>query len=252
MNFENIGLTIAKVENKNNKTEKFISVENDKSKVKHYFEEYKCLNGEVIHQIPVKQLERDVGYISGKSGSGKSTYVSTYVDQFHKMFPKRPIFLFSFFPEDKNLKQKYIKRIKLDDKFVSTELFIEDFENSLIIFDDIDTIKNLAIKKKLKGINDTILECGRHHNITYLYTSHLTNKSNETRTILNESGSLTIFPKMMMTKAFKYLLGEYFGLSKAQIKMIYNLPSRAITIHKTYPHVVTYEKGAFVLHADLE
>jgi len=251
MNLENIGLSVAKVINENNKTEKIISVEDDKEKVSNYFEEYKCLKGETMQQIPVKQRQRDVLFISGASGSGKSTFSRFYIEQYHKMYKKRPVYVFSYFQEDPSLDSlKYLKRIPLDSKFVSTSLELEDFKQSLCLFDDIDCVRSKPIRDKLLNILHSLLELARHVECTVLYLSHLSTKGHETRTILNECGSCTIFPKNMNSRAFKYLLESYFGMDKHQIKRIKQLKSRAVTIVKTYPNIVIYSGGCYVLKCD--
>lgn len=251
MNFEGVGLSIAKVINENNKTEKILSVEDDEEKVKDYFKEYKCLKGEKVQQIPIKERSRDVLFVSGQSGSGKSTYSRKYIEQFHKMYKKRPVYVFSYFQEDPSLDSlKYLKRIPLNDEFASTQLSLEDFRDSLCLFDDIDCVKQKKIRDKLFNILHSLLELARHVNCTVIYLSHLSTKGHETRTILNECISSTIFPKNMNARGFKYLLESYFGLDKKQIKRIKQLKSRAVTIVKTYPNVVIYEGGAYVLECD--
>jgi Cdc6-like AAA superfamily ATPase len=251
MNLENIGLSIAKIINKNSKIDKIISVEDDKSKVNNYFEEYKCKNGEHIQLIPTKERERNVRFITGQSGSGKSTSARKYIEEYHKLYKKRPIYLFSYFDSDKSLDAcKYIKRIKLDDSFVNTSFHVSDFQDSLIIFDDIDCIKNKALKNKLVHILGSLLELGRHHNVEVIYCSHVATKGNETQCILNETTCLTIYPKVMSSRSLKYLLESYFGLDKSQIRKIKMLNSRAVSIVKTYPNIIIYEGGAYVLKTD--
>lgn len=252
MNFEEIGLDIAKVINTNNNKEKILSVESDEDTVKNYFDEYKCLKGEYVQLIPIKQKERGVHFISGQSGSGKSFFSRKYIEQYHKLYKKRPIYIFSYFNEDPSLDSlKYLKRIPLDNKFIETELTLDDFKNSLILFDDIDCIRNKSIKNKLFGILHSLLELGRHCNCEVLYLSHIATKGIETKCILNEATSITIFPKVMSARAFKYLLESYFGLDKNQIKHIKQLKSRAVTILKTYPNIVLYEGGAYILQTEL-
>lgn len=250
MNFEEIGLGIAKVINTNNNKEKIISVEDNEKKVKDYFKEYICKEGEYIQQTPIKQRERSCLYITGMCGSGKTTYSKKYIDQYKKMYKKREVYVFSFFTEDKSLGNK-VTRIKLDDEFVDTELTLEDMANSLVLFDDIDTIKNKYISNKLKHILNTLLECGRHHNIEVIYISHQPNKGFETKCILNECTSITIFPKVMSSKTFKYLLECYFGFDKNQMKQLKALNSRWVTICKTYPNIILYEGGCYVLEIDI-
>ena len=45
----------------------------------------------------------------------------------------------------------------------------------------------------------------------------------------------------MSGKSSKYLLDQYFGLDKDQIKKIKHMKSRAITIMKTYPMILVSE-----------
>lgn len=250
MNFENVGLGIIKVINTNNKTEKIISLEDDESKVDKYFKEYKCKPGEYLQQIPIKQKERSCLYVTGMSGSGKTTYSKKYIDQYKKMYKKREVYVFSFFAEDKSLGDK-VTRIKLDDKFLNTTLHLEDMANSLVLFDDIDTIRNKPLKNKLKHILHTLLECGRHHNIEVIYISHQANKAHETKCILNECTSITVFPKVMSSKTFQYLMSSYFGFDKEQMKRLKSLPSRWVCIMKTYPNIVMYQGGCYVSEVEL-
>ena len=251
MNFQNIGIDIAKVINKNNNTDKIISVEDSINKVgkENYFKEYKCKEGEKIQQIPSKNRERSCLYVTGMSGSGKTTYSKAYIDEYKKMFKKREVYVFSYFAEDKSLGNK-VKRVNLD-KLADTPLELEDMADSLVLFDDIDTIRQKSLRDRLKGILHCLLELGRHHNIEVIYISHQANKSAETKCILNEATSITIFPKVMSSKTFKYLLENYYGLDKKQMIRIKSLPSRWVTITKTYPNILLYEGGAYVLEAEL-
>jgi len=252
MNFENIGQEFAKVINSNSEKEKILSVESDPQKVKDYFEEYKCLKGETIQQIPIKQRERSVLFVSGMSGSGKSFFSARFISEYHKMYKKRPIYVFSYFQKDPSLDSlKYLKRIPLNDKFINIELSLDDFQDSLVLMDDIDTIRNKAIKNKLYRILHSLLELGRHNNCEVLYLSHIATKGHETKCILNECTSVTVFPTNMSSRSFSYLLGSYFGMSKDQMKRIRQLKSRAVTILKSYPNIVIFEGGCYVLKVDL-
>ena len=76
--------------------------------------EFKTKGDVVIQQIPDKNTERSVLYVTGMSGSGKSVYSKAYIEQYHKMYPKNEVFIFSSLAEDATLdKLKYMKRIKI-------------------------------------------------------------------------------------------------------------------------------------------
>jgi hypothetical protein len=207
-------------------------------------------DNEIVQQIPNSKKQRNVYYISGQSGSGKSYFTNQITTEYNSMYPKHKIYLFSLLTEDKSITNKSIKRIKLNENFLSVALTLEDLKNCLIIYDDVDTIKNKPIKNKLFHLLDTILQCGRHSSTSVIYCSHLPCNGNDTKIILAECNSLTIFPSTMGNRNLRYLLSEYFGLDKKEVDRVKKLHSRHITIVRSYPMVLLHEKGAYVLNAD--
>ena len=212
--------------------------------------EYKCKGDLTIQQIPDKNTERSVLYITGQSGSGKSFYTKNYIVEYHKMYPKNEVYIFSSLADDPTLdKLKYTKRIKIKEQpFLNAELDIGDFAKSLCIFDDCDVISNKEIKSKVYLLLNKFLETGRHANISVIFTSHNATMGLDTKRILNECHSITLFPKNLGGKTSKYLLDGYVGMDKDQIKKLKKVTSRWVTILKTYPQMVISEKEAYVLN----
>jgi len=126
----------------------------------------------------------------------------------------------------------------------------EDFKDSLVIFDDTDCLINKNVKNKIDGILNSVLETGRHFNVEVIYTSHLACNGKDTRRILNECKSVTIFPSGLGGKSMKYLLDNYFGLDKDQIKKIKKLQSRWVTIQKGFPMSVISDKECYILNVE--
>ena len=58
-----------------------------------------------------------------------------------------------------------------------------------------------------------VLEIGRHYSITAVVTAHLPSNGHETRRILNESSSVTIFPHSASGK-IKDMLRNHVGLDR--------------------------------------
>ena len=83
---------------------------------------------------------------------------------------------------------------------------------------------------------------GRHYNISIIFTSHIICNGLETKGILNEAHSITIFPNNMGNRSLKYVLDSYLGLDKRQIEKIKNFDSRWMTIIRTYPQSLLTEK----------
>jgi hypothetical protein len=250
MNFEEVGVIIAKLKNDNNvKLDKIISVESDKSKVKESFNDLKIDNTfERFQQIPGSR-ERDILYICGASGSGKTTYASRYIEEYKKKYKNNGIYLFSSVDKDATLdKIKGLKRIKLNETFLNSDIPKDVFNDTLIIFDDCDVISNKQLKNKVDAISNMLLETGRHMHTTILYTNHIANDRNKTKKILNEMHSLTFF-KNLGSSQLNYLLNSSFGFSKKEINNIrknFN-DSRWCTIFKTFPFVCMFEKSIYIV-----
>ena len=252
MNFEK-GKIIATIKDCEN--EKKRSKKNDNKnlyvddKANNSIDHYECDYNETIQQIPDKETERSILSITGPSGSGKSYYTKNYILEYKKMFSKNNIYVFSSLDSDETLdKIPKIKRIKFTDKFLSYDFKIIDFKDSLVIFDDVDAETNKLKKIKIFAILTMILNTGRHVRCSVVYTSHLSCAGNETKLILSECHSVTIFVKNMGNRSLKYLLDSYFGLDKHQIDYVKKINSRWVTLVKTYPSILISEKEAIVLN----
>ena len=241
LNFDDVGKMVAMV----GKRTLYLS---DKP-VEDGVNELKTKGDFTIQHIPDRNTERSVLYITGQSGSGKSFYTKNYIEQYRKMFPKNEVFMFSSLADDPTLdKFKFMKRIKIKEQpFLNSELETGDFAKSLCIFDDCDVISNKEIKGKVFRLLNAFLETGRHFGISVIYTSHNATMGLDTKRILNECHSITLFPLNLGGKTSKYLLDGYVGLDKAQIKKLKSVNSRWVTILKTYPQVCLSEKEAWVI-----
>lgn len=93
-----------------------------------------------------------------------------------------------------------------------------------------------------------MLRLGRHENISVAYLGHELYASHELKNILNESHSITWFPKFLNFKKSKYLTENYFGLSKEQIARIHNIKnSRSVTYLKGSDKLILTEHEIFIL-----
>ena len=253
MNFEKIGAPIAILQNSKDQSKtKILYVNSDKEDVVNYLKEYRAPSKEqTFQQIPNITTERQILYVTGASGSGKSYFTKAFTDQYKKIYPKREVYLFSSISDDSSIdKVKNLKRIKLTPEFLMDEINAQDFKDSLVIFDDTDCITDKKMKLKITGILNSILETGRHFNVSCIYTSHVACDGRETKRILNEAHSITIFPHGLGGRSLKYLLDSYLGLDKEQIKRIKKLQSRWVSILKTFPMVILSEREAFVLNIE--
>lgn len=241
MNFEGIGSPLAEIVNPKWKKSKmvYLAKDNEINQVKDCFNKLILDDTESKFELAInKDLERTIAYLAGASGSGKSFTAAKIIEKYHKAYPKNPVYVFSSVDEDKAFdKFKFVSRIKLEE-LLNEELDANDFSNSLIIFDDIDSISNKKIKDKVLNIANTVLQRGRHSKTSACFTNHILCDGKQTKHILNEAHSITIFPKSANSRNLDYLLGSYIGLSKSEIQYIKQMNTRPCTIIKCYPQIL--------------
>ena len=205
----------------------------------------------VLSPQPVIENQRMTLFVAGESGSGKSYFVREYAKRYNHMFRKNFIYLISYLDKDETLDEyKKIIRIKaFQQDFLDECLDIDlnEFKNSLVIFDDIDSVINKKTKEKIYGLLNKMLRIGRHMNISVCYAGHELYASPEIKMLLNESMSITFFPKRLNYKKMKYLLETYFGLNKNQIERIRSIKDRSITYIKGNDKIILSDKQCFIL-----
>lgn len=260
MNFSNIGNVIGKIVKRNDKKKESIAdisiAPLDKQKKMECFDNIELPDDEIMQHMPYQDKKggnnRQVLYINGASGSGKSYYTGMYVREYVKMFPKNKVYIFSSVTEDKNLDKidkKRVHRVKLNDKFVNTPLTIEDFKDSLVLYDDTECITNEALAEKLSRLKALIMTTGRHKNVFYVETSHLPG-GHRNRLLLAECNSITLFLGNMGSKSASRFLEVAFGFDTKQIRMIRHIESRWVTIFRTQPLTVMHENGIMSMGID--
>ena len=199
--------------------------------------------------IPNTDLERNTIYIAGPSGSGKSTWISEYLKYYKKIYPDRSIYLFSRKSDDPALdKIKKINRIKIDSSLYEEPIDIEkEMKNTMVIFDDTDSIQDSKIKKAINSLKDDILQTGRAYKIDCIITAHNVTNYKESRIILQECQNVVLFTRSGVSRQTKYYLENYIGLKKDQVDKIFKLPSRWVMIKQTAPTAIVYQSGAYLL-----
>lgn len=223
-----------------------IKQDEKKSKLKRDFTELKINDGS-FQQIPNTNQERDVIMVSGQSGSGKSYYINNYLKEYRKAYKKNDIYMFSNLKSDKTLKdsEKHITRINIDNEILTDPINVEDFKNSLVLFDDIDVIKDKKLREAVYAILNEILETGRHFNVSCIMTVHYPNKAN-IRTMLNECHSFVYFPWGAIKSTY-YVLENYLGVDKNIIKKIKKTKSRFACVYRSFPQPIITEREIFLL-----
>lgn len=198
---------------------------------------------ETIILMPNKGSERITMF--GESGSGKSRLASLLGYQFFRMFPERRILIFCAQEEDPAFYEVEKDEDGLplrddDDKLIIArdkdgeaiplfpfeeyilgnpessaedieslkEIKMEDLENSLCIFDDIDNIPNEKLKKQAHLLVNLCYANGRKYNIRCIYLGHVAFAGLQNRTILQETTRYIFFPKTGADQIYKFFTNK--------------------------------------------
>ena len=196
---------------------------------------------------------RDVIMVGGKSGSGKSHTAKNFAQRYHLLWPKRDIYLISYLKHDDTLDQlKFLKRMDATQDFFNGPPSLDHFSESLTIFDDIEGFQRESpdLHDMLQQTIDMIATTGRHNSASLLVASHLLTDYKRTRLFLGEAHKFVLFPNGCSMKQMTNLLGMYGGCDTDELRRIRKLPSRWVALCTTFPSLVLYESGCYLLHTD--
>lgn len=206
------------------------------------------INDGTIQIIPTNEKQyRDSLYVTGCAGSGKSYFCGMFINEYLKKYPKRKVIVFSNKKEDPSLDKYKPIRIPLTYNLVDDPVELDELEKSIVIFDDIDQIIDKHVREAVWNLRDRCLEEGRSKEITVCSVAHQITNYKASRICLNEADYVTFFPRSGSRYGIPYFLKKYAGLDKDQIKKIMELPSRAVTLKKSYPMCVIHQSGVYVL-----
>lgn len=168
--------------------------------------------------------QRYACYVSGISGSGKSTAIRNLLDHLRKANKKSKVYLFSAIKEfdDPAFKGLKISHLKYDDKETLFQLKPEHLRDSIILCDDWDQSLDKSVTNFMRGLLKSLLETGRKMNIQLFIVSHQTQDYLKTRDIINECSSFQLFPAANRNSVLRFAKA-YLDLNKKQMDRIAGL-----------------------------
>lgn len=240
LNTSGIGQEVAIIKNnpKYKKTKFYVNDEEDKN-IKS-FDSFQIDEG-VFQYVTDEDKDRDTIYICGSAGSGKSYWTGEYCKEYYKRNKDNPIYLISEGSADPALDGlKNLQRVKMDESILDEPIEWTEFENCLVIADDVDAYKG-KLKKYIYDLIDKLLKNARKKKVSVIMTSHSCTGL-ELKAVLNESNVIVWFPKNW-NRSLKYLLESYVGLDKNGVKKLFKNKSRWCAFVKTYPNIIIQEKN---------
>lgn len=241
------------------------------------------LPGVDISPSPSSNGFRDVKTIFGGAGSGKSTWVVNYANEWYKMY-HGPIWIFSRLRSDPILDEGIRcaskhgpHRWNMDPDHILSEegrptkdgLFKgkpgppmtqapfevkgadkeEEPRNVLVIFDDCNTIVNPEVRDMVEQFRDDCLETGRHENIFMAITSHEFREYKRTKKPTNEAQALVICLKNSPPAPTIQFIIDKIGLTRPQTQRLLQVAqcSHWLMITRTVPQVAIWQQGIRLL-----
>lgn len=214
--------------------------------------------------VPIKRKNQIYSaYISGSSGSGKSTEAARIaLDLLNNDKSIENVFFITSqtiedpaFSKIMKKTKKVTKQIKLrngkvvekEEKepiFVTLDINnemlyttpIEFFKDSIFIFDDYEVLPK-PVEKLMTDFVRAIITMGRKLNINPIVIRHKIMNREKTAEIIMESQNIITFPSYNWRDTSKFL-ELYMGFSKDEIQEVRKLKTRALHIHKIVPNLM--------------
>lgn len=230
---------------------------NEKLKTELDFEGDKSVHSVVpLIGVGKENFDRSI-FLCAPSGAGKTWMVKLIIEQDKK---KRPVVLFSKIPDDDSLKSLEGLKTPKDGKerLIKIPLLCEDdlmdlpveddLRDTICVFDDIDAFHS-DISQYIREYRDSLLEAGRHKNITCICTSHLLNNYTKTKIMLNEAELVILFPNSNRRHASTFLSNR-LGLDKQERDFYINKAQKAgryLAMKMSAPNMLIHNKGLLII-----
>lgn len=176
---------------------------------------YKPINGHIMFVPIKKEGQNNRLYINGQSGSGKSVLCGRYALKYQEQNPGNEVYLFSrkmHDPAYDNVIPGLI-RVPLNRQFIGLTQRpdegqndpLERFANSLMIFDDIESIQNPDILNAVINFKNSAFQLGRQYNIDICSIQHKGLGGKKSIVDLVEANVIVCFPKKNLGETTKIL-----------------------------------------------
>jgi len=206
-------------------------------------------NDEEFQRIPTQ--DREILYISGPPKCGKSFWLNEYCKKAHDIYGKK-IILFSSIPNDDTLeknKDMYL-RVLIDNDMLVDPYMWTDFEDTVVVFDDIENARFPKVVKYLYELMNDIIKNGRHcgkFGTTIIFTNQVMRNGQKSKCILENASAYVIFPSVSNVYHTTNLLKLYCGVCAKGINYLRNSQCKWAIVETSVPRNVLTNKECYIL-----
>lgn len=180
--------------------------------------------------IPLK-VQRIISILSGESGSGKTLLAYLQALQYKKYHPRNRMFYIcsTSYQDDENMQKLPLTQLDTENM---DEYRIEDFMNSLLIFDDTDYSGD---NKKIMKFLNKATETGRKFGVSIIFCTHIHSKLNAS-VVYKEAQLYTTFGNSLINNR---MLENNLKIPKDIIEFLKSYPHGYITFNNLYKACIT-------------
>jgi hypothetical protein len=124
---------------------------------------------------------------------------------------------------------------------------INSFEQTLFIFDDVESVRPEKLSKSLTLFKNYLVTVGRSSSIDIILCNHIARDGSKTRVELNESSALVLFPRAGTLYHMVSYLEVYLRLSKHQIARLLDRRNRCVMLYKEHPMFAISETEIWIV-----
>lgn len=199
---------------------------------------------EEISVLPSTRSERVL--IAGPAGCRKSTWAASYAKNWMLQNSGKKVHLFCRTGDDPAYEGIECDEIEVMEEIYEANLPIKDFEDSLVIFDDMDNLPWKEAKKFIHVLCNDLMANGRKLGIYVVYVSHTLLRGLETKVINNESNKVVLFNGCGDKQNLSFLK-EYASMEAKQARAITKMKCKWFCLNRNIPRYIVHEKGVILL-----
>lgn len=222
--------------------------------------------GESLRLEPTHDPDgRNIWYITGISGSGKTRMARWLCERYRALWPDRAIHYVSFkekpdraMPTRKTHPHDPVKVTRLlHSKLATTPLSTDALSRSLLVVDDVDNLLKNKPKagRAVQILVDDVCLTGRSHEggkgaVSLVYITHNASNFLQTRTLASEADTIVFFPRgLAAIESLKKMLQNFGGpaCDRAAVTAALATDAKWVAIRKRYPFALVHEGGARVM-----
>lgn len=217
-------------------------------------------DGRMFRILPTaKEGKRDVLYLAGPPGQGKTYLSCQFLRLYERMWPTRKCFVFTGDERDptilaQNLQRTEIISVDLKDKdgipfFLKKQWTHESFYNCVVMFDDVDGMVNKQVVNALRDLMDKCLKMGRHTGTSVIITNHMLTEYQKTRQWIQQANWVVFFPLSAIGRNIEYFIRDYLGIKNVESQEQLMRMGRWVAVKTDTPQLALSDYKCILLSA---